>query len=99
MGATNWQLRKVFLVHFGKLILKGMLWGNVIGVGFCLLQAAFHIVPLDPKIYYLDAVPISISALSIIGLNVITLIVCLAALLVPSYLVAKIAPSKAMRMK
>lgn len=99
MGATNWQLRKVFLVHFGKLILKGMLWGNVIGVGFCLLQAAFHIVPLDPKIYYLDAVPVSISVLSIIGLNVITLIVCLAALLVPSYLVAKIAPSKAMRMK
>lgn len=99
MGATNWQLRKVFLVHFGKLILKGMLWGNVIGVGLCVLQAVFHIVPLDPAIYYLDAVPVSISFLTIIGLNCMTLIVCLAALLIPSYLVAKIAPSKAIRMK
>lgn len=99
MGATNWQLRKVFLVHFGKLILKGMLWGNFIGIGICLLQANFHLIPLDPKIYYLDAVPVSISIFSIIGLNVITLIICLSALLIPSYLVAKIAPSKAMRMK
>jgi lipoprotein-releasing system permease protein len=99
MGATNWQLRKVFLVHFGKLILKGMVWGNIIGVGICLLQANFQLIPLDPKIYYLDAVPVSISVLSIIGLNVLTLIICLSALLIPSYLVAKIAPSKAMRMK
>lgn len=99
MGATNWQLRKVFLVHFGQLILKGMVWGNIIGVGICLLQANFQLIPLDPKIYYLDAVPVSISVLSIIGLNVLTLIICLSALLIPSYLVAKIAPSKAMRMK
>lgn len=99
MGAKNWLIRKVFLVHFGKLILKGMIYGNGIGFGLCLLQQQFNIVPLDPKIYYLSTVPISLNWWMVIALNVVTIVVCLAALIVPSYVISKISPAKSIRFR
>jgi len=99
MGATNWSIRKVFLVHFGRLIVKGMIWGNGIGFGLCLLQYYFKIIPLDPKIYYLTTVPITINWWMVIGLNVLTLVICLSALIIPSYLISKISPSKSIRFR
>ena len=57
MGATNWSIRKVFLYQAGFLILRGMFWGNLIGVSFCLLQQHFSIIKLNPEVYYLNAVP------------------------------------------
>lgn len=99
MGANNLFVRKVFLVHTGQLILKGMIWGNLIGIGFCWLQYQFHIIPLDPKVYYLNTVPIEFSIWKIGALNIITLGVCLLALFIPSLLISRINPAKSIRFK
>lgn len=99
MGANNLFIRKVFLIHTGKLILKGMIWGNIIGIGICWLQYQFHIIPLDPKVYYLNTVPIEFSLWKIGFLNLITLSVCLLALFVPSLLISRINPAKSIRFK
>lgn len=99
LGASNLFVRKVFLVHTGRLILRGMIWGNVVGIGLCWLQYQFHIVPLDPKVYYLNTVPIEFNLMKIIGLNVVTLGVCLLALFVPSLLISRINPARSIRFK
>jgi lipoprotein-releasing system permease protein len=99
MGASNVFVRKIFLVHTGQLILKGMIWGNAIGLGLCWLQYQFHIIPLDPKVYYLNTVPIEFSLWKIGALNCITLGVCLIALFVPSLLISRINPAKSIRFK
>lgn len=99
LGASNLFVRKVFLVHTGRLILRGMIWGNVIGLGLCWLQYQFHIVPLDAKVYYLNTVPIEFNLLKIVALNAITLGVCLIALFVPSLLISRINPARSIRFK
>lgn len=97
MGATNWSIRKVFLYQAGFLILRGMFWGNLIGISFCLLQQHFSIITLNPEVYYLNAVPMDISILAILILNAATLVVCVLALIVPSYVITRISPVKAIR--
>lgn len=97
LGASDWSIRKVFLHHAGFLILRGMIWGNAIGIGFCVLQKYAKIIPLNAEVYYLNAVPIQINLGVLILLNGATLIVCLAALIIPSYIVTKINPSKSIK--
>ncbi len=97
MGANDWQVRKVFLYQASYLILRGMFWGNVIGIGLCVIQEYFKPLTLNPKVYYLNAVPIELNMGVIIGLNLLTLIVCLIAMLLPSYLITKIQPSKSIK--
>jgi lipoprotein-releasing system permease protein len=97
LGAKNWSIRKIFLYQAGFLILRGMFWGNLIGIGLCLLQKYFHVLKLNPEVYYLNAVPIDINIFSILILNAATLIVCLLALIIPSYVITRISPVKAIR--
>lgn len=97
MGATNWSIRKIFLTQASFLILRGMLIGNVIGLGICALQYYLNIIPLDPKVYYLSTVPIDLSFWSWLFLNIATLIVCVTALIVPSIVITRISPVKAIR--
>jgi lipoprotein-releasing system permease protein len=97
MGATNWSIRKVFLYQAGFLVMRGMFWGNLIGISFCLLQQHFSIIKLNPEVYYLNAVPMDISILAILILNAATLLVCVLALIVPSYVITRISPVKAIR--
>lgn len=97
MGANDWQVRKIFLYQASYLILKGMFWGNLIGIGLCLIQEYVKPLTLNPKVYYLNAVPIEINMGVIIALNVLTLIVCLLAMLLPSILITKIQPSKSIK--
>lgn len=99
LGATNWTLRKIFLAHVGQMILKGMFWGNLIGFGMCWLQDVFSIVPLDPKIYYLNAVPIALNWWFVIALNLVTIVICLLALLIPSMLISRISPAKTIKFR
>ena len=79
------------------LIGKGMLWGNVVGIAICLIQSHFRIIKLDPSIYYLDAVPIDLSIVSLILLNIGTLCASMLMMLGPSYLITKIDPAKSIR--
>ncbi|MGI6046654.1 MAG: ABC transporter permease [Petrimonas sp.] len=97
MGARDFSIRKVFLYLSAFLIGQGMLWGNIIGLAFCLLQKNFNILKLDPATYYLSAVPIELNPWYVILLNVGTLIVSLIMMIAPSYLVAKITPAKSIR--
>lgn len=97
MGARDLSIRKVFLYLSAFLIGRGMLWGNIIALIFCFIQDRFKILKLDPSTYYLSAVPVDLNPLYIILLNVGTLIVSLLMMIGPSYLVAKITPSKSIR--
>lgn len=97
LGETNASIRKIFLYVSFFLVGKGMFWGNLIGVGLCLLQSYTHVVSLDPAVYYLDAVPIDLSFTAWILLNIGTLSASMLMLLGPSYLITRIAPAKSIR--
>lgn len=97
MGSWNWQVRKIFLTQAFFIIGKGMIWGNAIGLGLCFLQAQFGLLKLNAEVYYLSSVPIAISWWQIILLNVVTLVVCLAAMILPSTLISRVNPTKAIK--
>lgn len=97
LGQNNASIRKIFLYVSFFLIGKGMLWGNLIGVSLCVIQSYFHIIRLDPTIYYLDAVPIDISILSLVLLNIGTLAASMLMMFGPSFLITKIDPAKSIR--
>lgn len=99
MGATTWLVRRIFLAHVGNLILKGMIWGNAIGLFLAYAQKYLQIIKLDPKVYYLNTVPIELSWWKWGMLNVFTLLVCLAAMIIPSVAIARISPAKTIRFK
>ena len=97
MGATNWTIRKIFLIQAGYLILRGMIIGNVTGLALCGIQSYFNVLTLNPEVYYLDTVPVDLSIWVWLALNAGTLIVCISALIIPSYAITKISPVKAIR--
>ncbi|QCR22930.1 ABC transporter permease [Pontibacter sp. SGAir0037] len=97
IGATDAQIRKIFYFRGLRLTLKGMLWGNIIGLGFCALQYYFQLIPLDPENYYMDTVPISWNFGIVIVLNVITLVLTMLAILIPAAMVSRIKPVKAIK--
>ena len=97
LGSQNWHIRKVFIYHSLYLILRGMFWGNVIGIGLCAIQQHFQIIELDKSTYYMSFVPIDINLLHILALNVGTFAICWLMLIIPSYLISKINPIKAIR--
>lgn len=97
LGETNRHIREIFLYVSLFLIGKGMLWGNVIGLLCCWLQSQFQVVKLDPTVYYLEAVPIDLSLGAWFLLNVGTLLISMAMMLGPSYLITRIDPAKSIR--
>ena len=99
LGQDNWSIRQIFLYYAGFIVIVGLVLGNVIGLGLAYLQKTFGIVKLDEESYYLDVAPIKLEWLTILGLNVGTFVVTLAFLVLPSYLVTKIDPVKAIRFK
>ena len=97
LGANNWSVRRVFLYSAVHLILKGLFLGNCIALGLAFLQQQFSIISLDPNIYYMNTVPVDFPFINIIVLNVGTIIVCYLVLIVPSIIITKITPVKAIR--
>jgi lipoprotein-releasing system permease protein len=97
VGFRNWGIRKVFIYISSFLILKGMFWGNVAGISFCLIQSKYGIFKLDPGSYYLDTVPVNLKITHLLMLNAGTILITLLMLLVPSWYVSKIEPAKAIR--
>lgn len=97
LGSTNWSIRKVFLYNATYLIGLGLFWGNLIGLGVLLAQKHFGLVPLDPKEYHVTQAPVYLNLDYILLLNVGTFIVCLLMLIIPSIIITKISPVKAMR--
>ncbi len=97
LGASNWSIRKIFLYNAGYLIIKGLLWGNIIGLGLILIQKYFEVIKLPPENYYVTVAPVVINVPAILLVNLGTIIVCLLLLLIPSYIITKISPVKALR--
>ena len=97
IGANNWSVRKIFLINSAYLILKGLFWGNVIGIGLCLLQLYTGIVTLPQESYYVSEVPIDINPMELLILNLGVMAVCIAVIILPSYIITKISPVRAIR--
>ncbi|MDD3687478.1 MAG: ABC transporter permease [Bacteroidales bacterium] len=97
MGATNYKVGKVFVHVSGFLISRGLLIGNVIGIGLCLLQKYTGIITLDPESYYVAVVPVNINLWHILWLNVGTLVITVAMMILPSMIVSKINPADSIR--
>ena len=96
-GCSNWSIRKIFLYNASYLIINGIILGNIIGLGFALLQQKFKLISLDPNIYFMNTVPIKFDFMHIFALNLSVLVICLLVLIIPSYVITKITPVKAMR--
>ncbi len=97
LGARNYNIRKVFLYVSSFLILKGMLWGNIIALAVLFIQKYFGVIKLDAEKYYMSEVPVDINFLYIILINVGTLVLSMLVMIIPSYLIAKISPAKSIR--
>lgn len=97
LGATNRSMRHVFLYFAAFIVGRGLLWGNVLGIGLVVLQYYFNIVHLDPATYYVDAVPVLFNAGYILAINAATAFISVFVLILPSLLVSRIHPAKSIR--
>ena len=97
MGATNSQVRRIFIHMAQRLVIRGMLIGNILSITVLLLQQHYHIVPLDPEAYYLNSVPVEINWLHILILNLCVIVIASLILILPSHLASKISPAQTMR--
>jgi len=97
MGSNDGSVRKIFLYNAMYLIGVGLFWGNLIGIGLLLLQKYGKIFPLDPNTYYVSEAPVYLSLDYVLILNAGTFLLCLLMLLIPSFIISKISPVKAIR--
>lgn len=97
LGATDFTIRKTFLWFAVFLIGKGMLWGNAVGLAFCILQSRFGLFKLDPETYYVDTVPVSFNIPLFLLINIGTLLTTVLMLIGPSFLITKINPASSIR--
>jgi len=97
LGSNNWSVRKIFLYNAFYLIIRGLFWGNLIGISLLLIQQYFGIIKLNPENYYVNQAPVYINLGYILLLNLLTITVCFLVLLIPSYIITKISPVKAIR--
>lgn len=96
IGARNVSIRKVFIYYASFIIGKGLVIGNIIGITLCLLQQQFRIVAIDPEMYYMDRVPIEFTWL-IVPMDIVMFTVSVAALVLPSMIISRIEPTKAIK--
>ena len=97
LGSNNTSIRKVFLYNASYLIFKGLFWGNIIGLTIIFIQYYFEIITLNPDTYYVTKMPVYISFWAILLLNLGTLLLCFLMLIIPSYIITKIDPSKSIK--
>ncbi|NOX47331.1 MAG: ABC transporter permease [Chlorobi bacterium] len=97
LGTKNMSIRKIFIYNAVYIIGKGLLWGNIIGVGLCIAQAQFGIFKLNQESYYVSQIPINLNLMPLLYINGGTLLLCTLMLLIPTYIITKISPVKAIR--
>lgn len=97
MGANNWTIRKIFLYNAFHIITRGLIWGNAIATLFIIVQKTWGVIKLNPENYYVTVAPVDFNIFHILLLNIGTILVCLIVLLIPSYLITKISPVRAIR--
>lgn len=99
LGATNKQIRKIFIYLTERLVLKGMVIGNVVALILIFLQKTYKLLPLDPEAYYLNYVPVELNLWHVLLLNVGVLLISCAILILPSYLISTISPARTIRVE
>jgi lipoprotein-releasing system permease protein len=97
IGARDGLIRRVFIHSGVDLILRGLLWGNGLGLGLCFLQYRFHFIKLNAHDYYMSYVPISWQWGLVLWVNVLTLLIITLVLTLPTAVIARISPIKAIR--
>ena len=97
LGSSDWSIRKIFLYNAGYLIILGLFWGNLIGLGMLFAQKYLKLIPLNPETYYVTEAPVYIGWEYILGVNLGTLLLCMLMLLIPSYIITRISPVRAMK--
>jgi lipoprotein-releasing system permease protein len=97
LGAGNVSIRRIFIYYSAVIIGVGLLIGNLAGIGICLFQKYTHAIKLPQESYYLSYAPVEINWLWILALNLGTIIITLLLLTIPSMLVSRISPVKAIR--
>jgi lipoprotein-releasing system permease protein len=97
LGMNNLGVRNIFLYQSAYIMIKGLFWGNLIGIGICLLQYYFKLLKLNPESYFLEYVPVNFNMMQLFVLNAGTLLITLAVLLLPSMVIARISPSRTIR--
>ncbi len=99
IGASNGLLQKIFIYQSFRMLLKGLLIGNFVGIVICLIQQQFKLIKLQPESYYVSYVPIEIQAYLVLMINVITVGCCLLMMLFPVLIISKITPVRSLRFK
>lgn len=97
LGATNRQIRRTFMFMAERLVIRGLVIGNALGIGLVWLQSTTHILPLDQASYYVDFVPVTFSPIAIIALNAGALALSWLVLLLPAIIIARVSPATTMR--
>ena len=97
LGTNNQSMVKIFLYQAAYITGKGMLIGNIIGIGIALLQMHLKVIPLDPESYFVNSVPIFINPLHIILINLGTMLLTILMLLIPSGMISRISPDKTLK--
>ena len=99
LGSPSASIRRIFLYHAAYIIGVGLLLGNILGIGICLIQKYFGVIQLPEEAYYVSVAPVELNLWTILLLNLGTFLITLLVLTIPSYLVTRIDPVKAIRFK
>ena len=97
LGAADRQIKRIFILLTIRLVLIGLIIGDVIGLGLMLLQRLTHVIPLDPDSYYLNYVPVDINLLHIIAINVGVIVLAYITLILPAQMISKMSPATSIR--
>ena len=97
LGSRSWSIQKVFIYTASYLAITGLILGNGIGLLLLFIQKYLSPITLNPSVYYVSKAPVDINLWTILCLNLFTFTICVLVLIIPSYLIAKIAPVKAIK--
>ena len=97
LGSRSWSIQKVFIYTASYLAITGLILGNGIGLLLLFIQKYLSPITLNPSVYYVSKAPVDINLWTILSLNLLTFTICVLVLIIPSYLISKIAPVKAIK--
>ena len=98
LGANNSSIRTIFLINGFYMIMKGIIWGNIISLSLMIIQKRFSLVRLDPMTYYSDYVPVEIDPIKILLINLVVIVISMLMLLIPSETISKIKPNSSFKL-
>lgn len=96
-GVNNWTIRKIFLYQATYILINGLFWGNLIGIGLLYIQDYFGLITLDPSQYYVKEAPVNINWLYILIINIVFVLICYVIMIIPSKIITSINPVKSMK--